>query len=51
MALVVHLWLKLHKINIKTAFLYGDLEEEVYMDQLEGFMITKKENLVCKLKN
>lgn len=36
------------QLDIKTAFLYGDLQEETFMDQPEGF--TVGENLVCKLK-
>ena len=35
---------------MKTAFLHGDLEEEIYMQQLGGFEVKGKENLVCKLK-
>jgi len=28
----------IHQINVKTAFLNGDLEEEIYMNQPEGFI-------------
>ena len=37
-------------MDVKTAFLNGDLEEEIYMDQPEGFVSAGKENMVCKLK-
>ena len=35
---------------MKTAFLHGDLEEDFYMIQLEGFTIQEQENLVCKMR-
>ena len=50
MALVAHYDLELHQMNMKTTFLNGDLGEEVYMDQLDGFLTTGKEHLVCKLR-
>lgn len=50
MALVAHYDLELHQMDVKTTFLNGNLEEEVYVDQLQGFIITEKENLVCILK-
>ena len=50
MALVTHFDLELHQMDIKTAFLNGDLHEEVYMDQLEGFQDKGKEHMVYKLK-
>ena len=37
MALVYHFDFELHQMDVmKTTFLYVDLEEEVYMKQLEG---------------
>uniref|UniRef100_A0A2N9HCS5 Integrase catalytic domain-containing protein n=1 Tax=Fagus sylvatica TaxID=28930 RepID=A0A2N9HCS5_FAGSY len=50
MALVAHYDLELHQMDVKTTFLNRSLEEEVYMDQLEGFSIEGKEHLACKLK-
>ncbi|WVZ89176.1 hypothetical protein U9M48_035612 [Paspalum notatum var. saurae] len=41
---------ELEQLDVKTAFLHGELEENIYMDQPEGFVIPGKENLVCKLK-
>jgi hypothetical protein len=38
----------IHQMEVKTAFLNGDLEEEIYMDQPEGF-IQDSIKKVCKL--
>ena len=35
---------------MKTAFLHGDLDEDIYMRQQYGYVVPGKENLVCKLK-
>ncbi|XP_049392261.1 L-tryptophan--pyruvate aminotransferase 1-like [Solanum stenotomum] len=37
-------------MDVKTAFLRGDLDEEIYMEQPEGFEVKGKDNYVCKLK-
>ena len=42
--------LELELLDVKTAFLYGEFEEEIYMDQPEGFIVPGKNNYVCKLK-
>ena len=42
--------LKDEQLDIKTTFLHGDLEEEIYMQKPEGFVKKGKENLVCRLK-
>ncbi|KAL6323541.1 hypothetical protein AAG906_039119 [Vitis piasezkii] len=42
--------LHIEQLDVKTSFLYGDLEEDLYMIQPEGFIVQGQENLVCKLR-
>eukprot|EP01018_Ginkgo_biloba_P031350 Gb_07945 [translate_table: standard] len=37
-------------MDVKTTFLHGDLEEEIYMSQPKVFEVKGKEDLVCKLR-
>jgi len=42
---------EVEEIDVKTKFHHGDLEEEIYMKQPEGFAVKGKKELVCKLKS
>ena len=46
----VHYDYEIWHIDVKTAFLNGNLEEEIYMLQLEGFITKNQKRMVCKLK-
>ncbi|KZS13017.1 Uncharacterized protein APZ42_021944 [Daphnia magna] len=49
MAIAAEKDLEMIQLDIKTTFLYGTLEEEIYMKQPEGFIIPGKEEEVCRL--
>ena len=37
-------------MDVKTTFLNGEIKEEVYIEQPDGFVIHEKESHVCMLK-
>ena len=37
-------------MDVKSAFLKGNLEKEVYVEQLVGFVVKREEEKVCRLK-
>lgn len=48
--IVVHFDLELEQMDVTNAFLYGTLEENIYMKQPLGYTEDGKENLVCHLQ-
>ena len=50
LGLAASLDLEVEPMDIKIAFLHGDLEEEIYMKQPKGFKERGKKIYVCKLK-
>lgn len=50
LAVVTQLNWELHQLDVKTAFLHGELEETIFMEQPEGFEVKGEENKVYLLK-
>jgi hypothetical protein len=49
-ALVSSMGSKLHQMDVKIAFLNGEIEEEVYIEKPEGFVVHNEKSHVCILK-
>jgi hypothetical protein len=41
--------LLIHQMDVKTVFLNGEFNEEIYMQQPEEFVVKGQENKVCRL--
>ena len=41
--------LEVHQMDVKTVFLNGDLDEEIYMEQSKSFIAPGQEKKVCIL--
>jgi hypothetical protein len=41
--------MEIHQMDMKITFLNGELEKEIYMEQLQGFMHQGGEHVMCKL--
>lgn len=48
--LVVNEYLYLELLDVKTIFLHGDLDKDIYMIQPQGFEVQGKEKIVCRLQ-
>jgi hypothetical protein len=49
-SLVAKMKWKLHRMDVKTTFLNGVIEEEVYIEQPQGFEVEYRKSHVCRLK-
>jgi len=50
LTLAVYKNFKVYQMDVKLAFLNGNINEEVYIEQSNGFQISENLDFVCKLK-
>ena len=50
LSIAVSMDLEIKQLDVKTTFLHGELDEDIYMQQPKGFVEKGKENLVCQRK-
>ncbi|GJV43043.1 retrovirus-related pol polyprotein from transposon TNT 1-94 [Tanacetum coccineum] len=50
LGLAASLDLEVEQMDVKTTFLHGDLDKEIYMEQPEGFQVKGKEDYMCRLQ-
>ena len=50
LSIAAHYDYEIWQMDVKTAFLNGNLEEKIYMMQPKGFIANNQDHVVCKLK-
>ena len=50
LSITAHYDYEIWQMDVKNAFLNGNLEEEIYKMQPEGFIVKNQEHMICKLK-
>jgi hypothetical protein len=49
-SIVAEMWWRIYHMDVNTAFLNGIIEEEVYIEQPQGFEVHGRDSHVCSLK-
>ena len=50
LSVVVAFDFEVEHMGVKTTFLHGDLEKEIYIKQQKGYVVKEKKEMVCKMK-